>query len=69
MHSSQQILKDDIAGGRCSNPIMQPSEASNSLTNTNSVHIPQKTKDILIIKTKWLKLFRELMAVYSMNHT
>ena len=25
--------------------------------------IPQKTKHIVIIKTKWLKLFRELMAI------
>jgi hypothetical protein len=35
----------------------------------NAVHTAKKTQHFTITKTKWLMLFRKMIAVYSESHT
>jgi hypothetical protein len=34
----------------------------------NSVHTSKRTSHFTITKTKWLRLFKEIIAVYAENH-
>jgi hypothetical protein len=62
----------DVVVGHCFNTLEYISALKPKLIQIifkNSVRTAKKTQHFTIIKISWLTLFKEIIAVYSENHT